>query len=59
MGRPHHDVRGPPAALIAFPGPLRDSVAVLEGTDVRVPPLGEVDLRHALDEGERYTTVAE
>ncbi|MFB7978266.1 ASCH domain-containing protein [Streptomyces vinaceus] len=34
-------------------------VAVLEVTDVRVLPLGEVDLRHALDEGEGYTTVAE
>ncbi|MEV3993291.1 ASCH domain-containing protein [Streptomyces sp. NPDC049837] len=34
-------------------------VAVLELTEVRVPPLGEVDLRHALDEGEGYASVAE
>ncbi|MDX3850545.1 ASCH domain-containing protein [Streptomyces sp. AK02-01A] len=33
-------------------------VAVIELTEVRVLPLGEVDLRHALDEGEGYTTVA-
>ncbi|MEI7029589.1 ASCH domain-containing protein [Streptomyces pratensis] len=34
-------------------------VAVIELTDVRVLPLGAVDLRHALDEGEGYTSVAE
>jgi uncharacterized protein YhfF len=34
-------------------------VAVIELTDVRVLPLGEVDLRHALDEGEGHTSVAE
>ncbi|MEV1048790.1 ASCH domain-containing protein [Streptomyces sp. NPDC049916] len=34
-------------------------VAVVEVTDVRVLPLGAVDLRHALDEGEGYTSVAE
>lgn len=34
-------------------------VAVLEVTDVRVLPLAEVDLEHALDEGEGYTSVAE
>ncbi|MFI1225351.1 MULTISPECIES: ASCH domain-containing protein [unclassified Streptomyces] len=34
-------------------------VAVLEVTDVRVLPLGAVDLRHALDEGEGYASVAE
>ncbi|MFC8920172.1 ASCH domain-containing protein [Streptomyces sp. NPDC047821] len=33
-------------------------VAVLELTGVRVLPLGEVDLRHALDEGEGHTSVA-
>ncbi|GAA2519162.1 ASCH domain-containing protein [Streptomyces gobitricini] len=33
-------------------------VAVLELTEVRVLPLGEVDLRHALDEGEGYSSVA-
>ncbi|WP_299951638.1 ASCH domain-containing protein [uncultured Modestobacter sp.] len=34
-------------------------VAVLEATDVRVVPLGEVDLSHALDEGEGHQTVAQ
>ncbi|MEV0535925.1 ASCH domain-containing protein [Kitasatospora sp. NPDC050463] len=34
-------------------------VAVTETTDVRVVPLAGVDLRHALDEGEGYATVAE
>ncbi|MEU1125742.1 ASCH domain-containing protein [Streptomyces sp. NPDC005899] len=33
-------------------------VAVVELTEVRVLPLGSVDLRHALDEGEGYTSVA-
>ncbi|MDQ7805230.1 ASCH domain-containing protein [Amycolatopsis sp. A133] len=34
-------------------------VAVLETTEVRVLPLSEVDLQHALDEGEGFTSVAE
>ncbi|MEV5719455.1 ASCH domain-containing protein [Amycolatopsis mediterranei] len=34
-------------------------VAVLETTEVRVLPLSEVDLQHALDEGEGDTSVAE
>ncbi|GHH78390.1 hypothetical protein GCM10018793_28750 [Streptomyces sulfonofaciens] len=34
-------------------------VAVIEVTDVRVVPLAQVDLAHALDEGEGYTGVAE
>ncbi|MEU0157804.1 ASCH domain-containing protein [Streptomyces sp. NPDC006261] len=34
-------------------------VAVLEMTGVRVLPLGEVGLQHALDEGEGYRSVAE
>ncbi|MEU1487547.1 ASCH domain-containing protein [Streptomyces sp. NPDC005752] len=34
-------------------------VAVIELTDVRVLPLGSVGLRHAQDEGEGYTSVAE
>ncbi|OON81805.1 ASCH domain-containing protein [Streptomyces tsukubensis] len=33
-------------------------VAVIEVTDVRVAALAEVDLAHAMDEGEGYTTVA-
>lgn len=34
-------------------------IAVIELTEVRVLPLGDVDLRHALDEGEGHTSVAE
>ncbi|MEU4782117.1 ASCH domain-containing protein [Micromonospora sp. NPDC023633] len=34
-------------------------VAVIEVTDVRVVRLGDVDLRHALDEGEGYESVAQ
>ncbi|MER8188065.1 ASCH domain-containing protein [Kitasatospora sp. NPDC094015] len=34
-------------------------VAVIEVTEVRVVPLGETDLQHALDEGEGYRTLAE
>ncbi|WP_078891646.1 ASCH domain-containing protein [Streptomyces sp. NRRL S-350] len=34
-------------------------IAVIETTDVRVAPLAEVDLQHALDEGEGYGSVAE
>lgn len=34
-------------------------VAVLEVTEVRILRLGDVDLRHALDEGEGDTSVAE
>jgi uncharacterized protein YhfF/isopentenyldiphosphate isomerase len=34
-------------------------VAVLEVTEVRVLPLSDVDLEHALDEGEGYRSVAE
>ncbi|MFE7754787.1 ASCH domain-containing protein [Streptomyces sp. NPDC057418] len=33
--------------------------AVVEVTEVRVLPLGSVGLRHVLDEGEGYTSVAE
>ncbi|MFB7590637.1 ASCH domain-containing protein [Streptomyces sp. NPDC056169] len=34
-------------------------VAVVEVTEVRVLPLGEIDLQHALDEGEGYLSVPE
>ncbi|MBO0655884.1 ASCH domain-containing protein [Streptomyces triculaminicus] len=34
-------------------------VAVIEVTDVRVIPLGQVDLAHVVDEGEGHTSVAE
>jgi uncharacterized protein YhfF len=33
-------------------------VAVIETTDVRVIRLGDIDLAHAIDEGEGYETVA-
>lgn len=33
-------------------------VAVIEITEVRVVRVGDVDLQHAIDEGEDYTTVA-
>jgi uncharacterized protein YhfF len=33
-------------------------VAVIETTEVRVVRLGDVDLRHAIDEGEGYPSVA-
>ena len=36
-----------------------EGVAVLETTEVRIIPLSEVDLQHALDEGEGFTSVAE
>ncbi|WP_030905098.1 ASCH domain-containing protein [Streptomyces sp. NRRL F-5126] len=35
------------------------AVAVIETTGVRVVPLADVDLAHAVDEGEGHTTVAE
>lgn len=38
---------------------LGREVAVVEVTGVRVLPLGEVGLQHALDEGEGYASVAE
>ncbi|MFD3516587.1 ASCH domain-containing protein [Streptomyces sp. NPDC058657] len=47
---------GQRAALIDSQG---REVAVLETTEVRVLRLGDVDLQHALDEGEGYTSVAE
>ncbi|MFJ2767580.1 ASCH domain-containing protein [Streptomyces sp. NPDC087300] len=34
-------------------------VAVIEVTEVRIVALGEVDLAHAVDEGEGFTTVAQ
>ncbi|WP_281268301.1 ASCH domain-containing protein [Arthrobacter livingstonensis] len=34
-------------------------VAVIEFTDVRQARLADVDLKHAMDEGEGYTTVAQ
>ncbi|MFH9419326.1 ASCH domain-containing protein [Streptomyces sp. NPDC017529] len=40
------------------PGSDGRSVAVIEVTDVRVLRLADVDLRHAVDEGEGHGTVA-
>ncbi|MEC4020298.1 ASCH domain-containing protein [Streptomyces sp. H27-D2] len=34
-------------------------VAIVEVTDVRVVPLAEIDLAHAVDEGEGYESVAQ
>ncbi|MER7703776.1 ASCH domain-containing protein [Kitasatospora sp. NPDC097605] len=54
---------GEPLPEVGGRGAVIDSagriVAVTETAQVRVVPLGEVDLRHALDEGEGYTSVAE
>ena len=36
-----------------------ERVAVIETTSVEIARLGDVDLQHALDEGEGYSTVAE
>ncbi|MFI6939788.1 ASCH domain-containing protein [Streptomyces sp. NPDC050418] len=53
---------GDPLPRVGELGAVLDSdervVAVIEMTEVRVLPLADVDLRHALDEGEGYTTVA-
>ncbi|MCX4821982.1 ASCH domain-containing protein [Streptomyces sp. NBC_01142] len=46
---------GERSALIDSDG---HEVAVVELTEVRVLPLGEVDLQHALDEGEGHVSVA-
>ncbi|MEV6977191.1 ASCH domain-containing protein [Kitasatospora sp. NPDC093806] len=58
-----YETEGAPLPVSGTRGAVVDSagliVAVTETTDVRVVPLGEVDLRHALDEGEGYATVAE
>ncbi|WND35684.1 ASCH domain-containing protein [Streptomyces sp. BB1-1-1] len=56
-----HD--GDPLPEVGARGVVVDSgdrpVAVVEVTDVRVVPLAQVDLAHAVDEGEGYTSVAE
>ncbi len=58
-----YEIEGEPLPEPGRRGAVVDSagriVAVTELTDVRVVPLAEVDLRHALDEGEGYATVAE
>ncbi|MFF7456716.1 ASCH domain-containing protein [Kitasatospora sp. NPDC008115] len=58
-----YEREGEPLPVVGTRGAVVDSdgriVAVTETTEVRVVPLGEVDLRHALDEGEGYASVAE
>lgn len=57
-----YEVEGTPLPKAGDRGAVPDSagrlVAVVEVTGVRVVPLGEVGLAHAVDEGEGYTTVA-
>ncbi|WP_432164724.1 ASCH domain-containing protein [Streptomyces sp. bgisy031] len=54
-----HDGEPPPS--VGQRSVLVDSddrpVGIIEVTDVRVVPLGEVDITHALEEGEGHTTV--
>ncbi|MET9851994.1 ASCH domain-containing protein [Streptomyces sp. NPDC006450] len=45
--------------LMAIVDSAERAVGVLEVTDVRVLRLADVDLQHALDEGEGFTSVAE
>ncbi|MFE7527360.1 ASCH domain-containing protein [Kitasatospora sp. NPDC057542] len=58
-----YEHEGEPLPLAGERSAVLDShgrrVAVIETTDVRVVPLAEVDLQHALDEGEGCTGVAE
>lgn len=58
-----YEVTGDPLPVVGGRMAVLDSrdrpVAVLEVTDVRVLPLAEVDLAHAVDEGEGYASVAE
>ncbi|MEU9043803.1 MULTISPECIES: ASCH domain-containing protein [unclassified Kitasatospora] len=58
-----YEYEGEPLPQPGERGAVLDSdgrrVAVIETTDVRVVPLSEVDLRHALDEGEGYASVAD
>ncbi|MBT2403788.1 MULTISPECIES: ASCH domain-containing protein [unclassified Streptomyces] len=60
---PAYEAEGEPLPSQGRRSALLDSadrpVAVLEVTEVRVVRLAEVDLRHALDEGEGYASVAE
>ncbi|MCI0690038.1 MAG: ASCH domain-containing protein [Sporichthyaceae bacterium] len=56
-----HD--GEPLPAVGARSVLVDSadqpVAIIETTEVRVMPLRDIDLAHAIDEGEGYTSVAE
>jgi uncharacterized protein YhfF len=57
-----HEVEGDPLPEAGERFALLDSagkpVAVIEMLEVRVLPLGEIDLQHAVDEGEGHATVA-
>ncbi|MEU7552735.1 ASCH domain-containing protein [Streptomyces sp. NPDC044571] len=60
---PEYEAEGEPLRVPGARSVLVDSqeraVAVVEVTEVRVLRLAEVDLQHALDEGEGYASVAE
>ncbi|MEU3775056.1 ASCH domain-containing protein [Streptomyces sp. NPDC032472] len=60
---PEYEAEGEPLPAPGDRAVLVDSqeraLAVVEVTDVQVLRLADVDLRHALDEGEGYTSVAE
>ncbi|MFK0254584.1 ASCH domain-containing protein [Streptomyces sp. NPDC090445] len=60
---PEYEAEGEPLPEPGDRSVLVDSderaVAVVEVTEVRVVRLADVDLRHALDEGEGYASVAE
>ncbi|MCX4694221.1 ASCH domain-containing protein [Streptomyces sp. NBC_01408] len=60
---PEYEAEGEPLPEVGQRAALVDSqerpVAVVEVTGVRVVRLADVDLRHALDEGEGYASVAE
>lgn len=58
-----YEVAGEPLPQIGERSVLVDSqdepAAILEVTDMRIVPMGEVDLAHARDEGEGHQTLAE
>lgn len=58
-----HEVEGDPFPVVGGRHVVLDSagrpIAVIETTEVRFARLGDVDLAHAVDEGEGYTSVAE
>lgn len=58
-----YEVEGLPLRAVGSRSVVIDSeglgVAIIEITDVRVVPLGDVDLAHVLDEGEGLSSVAE
>jgi uncharacterized protein YhfF len=60
--RAEYDLYGDPLPAVGDRELVVDSdgrpVAVIELTDISVRSLGEVDLAHAVDEGEGFTTVA-